>query len=30
MLLKHLHNLGDETLALAWVRDPYMQYFVIC
>lgn len=27
MLLKHLHNLGDETLALAWVRDPYMQYF---
>jgi IS5 family transposase len=27
LLLKHLHNLGDETLAKAWIRDPYMQYF---
>jgi len=27
LLLKHLCNLGDETLAKAWVRDPYMQYF---
>ena len=27
LLLKQLHNLGDETLAKAWVRDPYMQYF---
>lgn len=27
LLLKHLYNLGDETLAKAWVRDPYMQYF---
>ncbi len=27
LLLKQLHNLGDETLAKAWIRDPYMQYF---
>lgn len=27
LLLKQMHNLGDETLAKAWVRDPYMQYF---
>ncbi|MBN1182668.1 MAG: IS5 family transposase [Bacteroidales bacterium] len=27
LLLKHIYNLGDETLAKAWVRDPYMQYF---
>lgn len=27
LVLKRLHNLGDETLAKAWVRDPYMQYF---
>lgn len=27
LLLKRLYNLGDETLAKAWVRDPYMQYF---
>ena len=27
LLLKHLHNLGDETLAKAWVCNPYMQYF---
>lgn len=27
LLLKRLYNYGDETLADAWVRDPYMQYF---
>jgi len=27
LLLKHMENLGDETLAKQWVRDPYMQYF---
>lgn len=27
LLLKHIYNLGDETLAEAWIRDPYMQYF---
>jgi IS5 family transposase len=27
LLLKHLHNLGDETLAKAWICNPYMQYF---
>ena len=27
LLLKYLYNLGDETLAKTWVRDPYMQYF---
>ena len=27
LLLKHLYNLGDETLALAWIMNPYMQYF---
>jgi IS5 family transposase len=27
LLLKQLYNLGDETLAKAWIRDPYMQYF---
>lgn len=27
LILKRLYNLGDETLAKAWVRDPYMQYF---
>ena len=27
LLLKHLYNLGDETLARAWVMNPYMQYF---
>ena len=27
LLLKRLENLGDETLAKKWVRDPYMQYF---
>lgn len=27
LLLKHLYNLGDETLAKAWIMNPYMQYF---
>ncbi len=27
LVLKRIYNLGDETLADAWVRDPYMQYF---
>ena len=27
LLLKRMYNLGDETLAEAWIRDPYMQYF---
>lgn len=27
LLLKRLYNLGDETIAKAWIRDPYMQYF---
>lgn len=27
LLLKHLYNLGDETLAVAWIANPYMQYF---
>jgi IS5 family transposase len=27
LILKHLENLGDETLPKRWVRDPYMQYF---
>lgn len=27
LLLKHLYNLGDDTLALAWIMNPYMQYF---
>jgi IS5 family transposase len=27
LILKHLKNLGDETLAKAWIEDPYMQYF---
>ena len=27
LLLKHIYNLGDETLAKVWIRDPYMQYF---
>jgi transposase, IS5 family len=26
-ILKHLYNLGDETLATAWIMNPYMQYF---
>lgn len=27
LYLKRLFNLGDETLAQAWVMNPYMQYF---
>jgi transposase, IS5 family len=27
LMLKRIYNLGDETLAEAWIRDPYMQYF---
>lgn len=27
LMLKRLCDLGDETLARAWTRDPYMQYF---
>ena len=27
MLLKHLYNLGDETLGKQWIMNLYMQYF---
>jgi len=27
LMLKHLKNLGDETLAKEWIENPYMQYF---
>jgi IS5 family transposase len=27
LILKHLYNLGDETLAKEWVMNPYMQFF---
>ena len=27
LMLKRIYDLGDETLAQAWIRDPYMQYF---
>jgi IS5 family transposase len=27
LLLKQIYNLGDETIAEAWVGSPYMQYF---
>jgi IS5 family transposase len=27
LLLKHLYNLGDETLAERWEQDSYFQYF---
>lgn len=27
LLLKHLYNLGDESLEKAWIMNPYMQYF---
>lgn len=27
LMLKHLYNLGDETLPNVWVSNPYMQYF---
>lgn len=26
-MLKHIYNLGDETLAEAWVMNTYLQYF---
>src|SRR5690606_41990286 len=27
LMLKRLYNLGDETVAKAWVTNTYMQYF---
>ncbi|MBF0279471.1 MAG: transposase [SAR324 cluster bacterium] len=27
MKLKHLYDLGDETVIKSWLRDPYFQYF---
>jgi IS5 family transposase len=27
LLLKHLKNLGDDSLPKVWVENPYMQYF---
>ena len=27
LLLKQMYNLGDETIAKAWVMNPYFQYF---
>jgi transposase, IS5 family len=27
LILKRIYNLGDETLAKAWVSNPYMQFF---
>lgn len=27
LLLKQLHNLGDETVVEQWVQNPYFQYF---
>jgi IS5 family transposase len=27
LLLKHLKNLGDETIAKEWIENPYCQYF---
>ena len=27
LLLKQMYNLGDDTLPLEWVMNPYMQYF---
>lgn len=27
LLLKHLYNLGDETMEKAWIMNPYMQHF---
>ena len=27
LILKRLYNVGDETLAEAWIMNPYMQYF---
>lgn len=28
-LLKHMFNLGDETVIKAWVENPYYQYFTV-
>jgi IS5 family transposase len=28
LLYKQMENLSDERLCEAWVRDPYMQYFI--
>jgi len=27
LMLKHLYNLGDETLVKEWIMNPYMQFF---
>ena len=27
LILKQLHNLGDETVVAAWIQNPYFQYF---
>ncbi|MDR0667324.1 MAG: transposase [Prevotellaceae bacterium] len=27
LLLKHVKNLGDDSLPKAWIENPYMQYF---
>ncbi len=27
LMLKRIYNLGDETVAQAWIMNPYMQYF---
>ena len=27
LLLKHMYDLGDETVIQAWVQNPYFQYF---
>jgi len=27
LILKQLYNLGDETIAIEWMMNPYMQYF---
>ncbi|MBF0290495.1 MAG: IS5 family transposase [SAR324 cluster bacterium] len=27
LILKHLYDLGDETVVATWIRDPYFQYF---
>ncbi|MDR2813087.1 MAG: transposase, partial [Prevotellaceae bacterium] len=27
LMLKHLYNLGDEKIPLAWESNPYFQYF---
>jgi transposase, IS5 family len=30
LLLKQLHNLGDETVVAQWVQNPYWQFFCGC